>query len=231
MAGKTAKEKSDVVAKEDTPRMKITGDLPHLETNIDRLYEMVKKNKSMSFLEAAGEFNVDKEQIASWSKILEDHKLAKVHYPIFGSPIILSMDSTRNKKSRKASEEGGEKPGKKAPKIIIALIGGLMVFFGYVMFINNPFTITFRSSLASGIGRITEAFRFLPYPFSIIIPLAIVIAILVAIIFLRRRLNSRKEGTGIHKERKEKEDKKQKPKASRDEVEDKLEKIKKELGS
>jgi hypothetical protein len=220
----TGEEKPEAIAKEDTPRMKIDGDLPHLETNIDRLYVMVKKNERMSFLQAASEFNVSKEQITSWAKILEDHKLARVHYPIFGSPVIFSMDAVRDRKSRKASSEEEEKHGKKAPKIIIAFIGGFMVFFGYVMLVSNPFTITFRSNVVSGIGRMAEAFAFLPYPLSIIIPLAIIIAILLAAIFMRRRRKSRKENVNKDKS-------KQEPKAGKDEVKEKLERIKKELES
>jgi hypothetical protein len=225
MARKTAgKERPEEVAKEDSPRMKIAGDLPLLETNIDELYELVKKAKSITFLEAAKDFDVDREQIAVWAKILEDHKLAKVHYPIFGSPVIFSMDSIVSKKSGKASkEEEKEKPGKKAPKIVIALLGGLMVFFGYVMFVSNPFTITLRSNLASVMGRFTAGLR---YPFNIIIPVAIIIAVIWAIASLKRR---HKPGKGGQKEKQEK--RKKKPNASKDEAEDRLERIKKELGS
>ena len=109
MARKTAdKEKPVEVAKEDAPRMKVSGDLPRLETNIDELYDKVRKAKNLTFLEAAEHFDVEKAQIAMWAKILEDHKLVRVHYPIFGSPVIFSMDSAISKNGKISKEgEGG----------------------------------------------------------------------------------------------------------------------------
>jgi len=183
---------------------------------------------------------VDKEQIASWARILEEQKLAKVHYPVFGSPVILIGEE---KPKKRGEEESGEEAktghGGKRPLIIIALIAGLMVFFGYVMVAANPFTINIRTQVTAAGQRLALLFWFLPYPLSIITPMAIIIAVLLLVWVLRRRSRSpklwvpKKEEAKPAKEEKKrgKEKKKEPAKKSRGNIEDKLNKIKEELGS
>ncbi|MCX6814214.1 MAG: hypothetical protein NTY20_00970, partial [Candidatus Aenigmarchaeota archaeon] len=192
------------------------GKIPYLETSIDKFYHLVKERKRINFYDAAKEYGVNRDQIASWARILEDHKLAKVHYPVFGSPVVL----IETEKPKKEEEREEEKPKKKAPKIIIALIGGLMVFFGYVMLVSNPFTITMRSQLASIIGRLTGLFAIFPYPLNIITPVIIIIALLWLVAGLRHKRKSTKDNPS-------KEGTKKRPK----DIEGKIGKIKEELGS
>jgi len=194
---------------------KVDGKIPYLETNIDKFYNLVKERQRINFYDAAREFRVDKEQIASWARILEDHKLAKVHYPVFGSPVIL----IEIQKPKKAQEEGEkvEEKSTKTPKIIIALIGGLLLFSGYVMLVSNPFTITLRSQLTALSQMFMLLFAFLPYPLNIIIPVLVIIIVLWLILGMRHR-HKTKEGKS--------------PKDKRSsEIEGKIGKIKKELGS
>jgi len=206
------------------------GKIPYLETDIDKFYHLVKERKRINFYEAAAEHGVTKEQIASWAKILEDHKLAKVHYPVFGSPVIL----IETEKPKEGKEEGSRekeveegKPSKMPPKIIIMVIGGLMVFFGYVMLVSNPFTINMRSQLTIMLERFKALFAFLPYPLNIITPVLIIIAALWLILGLRHKIKSGKD-------RPRKDEKKKPPKEKKGrmkDMEDKLSKIKEELGS
>jgi hypothetical protein len=213
----------------DVEWKQVDGKIPYLETNIDKFYHLVKQRKGINFYDAAAEHGVAKEQIASWARILEDHKLARVHYPVFGSPVIFPLEEKDEKKTGEG-EEKERKHGKGAPKIAVALVGGLMVFSGYVMLVTNPFTITVRSQLTITISRFGALFGFLPYPLSIITPVIIIIAALWLVL---GRLRHRSGGKAEPK--KDKPKKEEKPrKESKDRpknIEDKISKIKEELGS
>ncbi|HJW96591.1 MAG TPA: hypothetical protein VJ485_00335 [archaeon] len=201
------------------------GKIPYLETNIDKLYGIINKRKQISFLDAAAEFGVEKERIALWAKILEEHKLARVHYPIFGSPVIFPSEAEKEKifeedRPRKTPA------GKKTPKIIIALVGGLMVFLGYIAVVNNSSTMIIRSQLAGTLSQITGLFRFLPYPMNVIAPFGIIIVVVWAVASFRHmRAKAPGKEKPSEKGRKSKRDKKP------SDMEERLGKIKKELGS
>ncbi len=215
---KSSKSEKEIFSGRSVERKKADGNIPYLETSIDKFYNLVKERQMINFYDAAREFRVDKEQIVSWARILEDHKLAKVHYPVFGSPVIL-IERERPKKEGEDGEKGTEeKPSKRTPKIIIALIGGLLIFFGYVMLVSNPFTITTRSQLTIMIERFKMLFAFLPYPLNIITPVLIIITALWLVLGLRYR-HKTKEAKKYPKDKRSKE------------IEGKIGKIKKELGS
>jgi len=202
--------------------------IPHLETSIDKLYHLVKQKKNINFYDAASEYGVDKEQIAAWAHILEEHKLARVHYPVFGSPEIFSIEEQKKTKGMQEEEktENGKKPGRGFPKIMIAFVGGLMVFSGYVMLVSNPFTITMRSQVTVAMGRLTVLFAFLPYPLNIITPAIIVIAAAGLVLVLRRRSKTHKARSQKEETEKSPKEKGRRPK----DLEGKINKIKEELG-
>jgi hypothetical protein len=54
------------------------------DTDIDLLYEMLKKNKRISLSKLAELFKVDKKVVEEWGKILEENGYAEVDYPRFG---------------------------------------------------------------------------------------------------------------------------------------------------
>ncbi len=54
------------------------------DTDIDILYEMLKKNKRISLSKLAELFKVDKKVVEEWGKILEENGYAEVDYPRFG---------------------------------------------------------------------------------------------------------------------------------------------------
>jgi transposase len=61
----------------------------YVETNIDRLYELVKKDGMVKIDYAAKKFKVSEEQIEEWGNILEEHGLVIIHYPPFGGPVLI----------------------------------------------------------------------------------------------------------------------------------------------
>ena len=70
--------------------MKRTIALKHgrYETDIDSLYLIIEKFKSVKFSEIAEVFKIDKTKAEQWAKILESHELVIIHYPAFGEPEV-----------------------------------------------------------------------------------------------------------------------------------------------
>lgn len=75
-------------------------DEPKLETDIDKLFAMVKEKESMKFAAAAKEFKVTPERIEEWGKILEEYKLVKLHYPPIGDPAIKIFKEKKHAKKK-----------------------------------------------------------------------------------------------------------------------------------
>jgi CBS domain-containing protein len=57
-----------------------------METDIDRILAVIKEKKRVKFSELEKMFEVSKETIEEWAKILEDHGLAEIFYPAIGEP-------------------------------------------------------------------------------------------------------------------------------------------------
>lgn len=71
---------------------------PLLETNIDKLLQLVKDEGKISFSKAAKNFDVPESKIEEWGKILEGYKLVRLHYPPIGNPIIIIFKEKHAKK-------------------------------------------------------------------------------------------------------------------------------------
>jgi hypothetical protein len=67
------------------------------DTDIDILYEMLKKNKKMPLSRLAELFKVDKKVVEEWGKILEENGYAIVDYPRFGEIEIILKDEQTQK--------------------------------------------------------------------------------------------------------------------------------------
>lgn len=74
-------------------------DVQLLETNIDKLYSLVRREGQLKVREIAKRFGVDASLVEEWGHILEEHGLAELHYPAFGELII------RVKKEEKKTDE------------------------------------------------------------------------------------------------------------------------------
>jgi flagellar biogenesis protein FliO len=98
----------------------------YLETDIDELYEMVKKKGLLKVKSAAKKFRVKREQIEEWGRILEEHDLAILHYPPFGDPVIIL---------KKFKPKAKIKHGKFKIKHKKALFVNLIIILAFVIFI------------------------------------------------------------------------------------------------
>lgn len=87
-------------AVKDTIAEGYQGNQQLLRTQIDRLLDTLSKEKEMRLEDAASMFNVSTEIIERWGKVLEEHRLAELHYPAFGKPAI-RVPGFRKPRSRK----------------------------------------------------------------------------------------------------------------------------------
>ena len=76
------------------------------ETNIDILYNFLKKEKGLSIGAVARIFNVKKEIALEWGKILEENDLATIEYPAFADPEIkMKEEEEEQPKTKKGKKE------------------------------------------------------------------------------------------------------------------------------
>jgi len=59
------------------------------ETQLDVLYELLDKNKTLKLSYIMQTFNISKEEAVEWCNILVEHELAELKYPAFGDPILI----------------------------------------------------------------------------------------------------------------------------------------------
>ncbi|MEM7825359.1 MAG: CBS domain-containing protein [Candidatus Aenigmatarchaeota archaeon] len=76
-----------IVTTEKAEVSSVTEKIPTMmETDIDRILAVIKEKKRVKFSELEKMFEVGKETIEEWAKVLEDHGLAEIFYPAIGEP-------------------------------------------------------------------------------------------------------------------------------------------------
>lgn len=58
-------------------------------TDIDRFYEMIRQNKKIHLRKITIALDMPKKIAEEWSKILQEHGLIKIAYPVFGGPELI----------------------------------------------------------------------------------------------------------------------------------------------
>jgi uncharacterized membrane protein len=72
-------------------------------TDLDVLYEMLKKRKEIDLEDVERVFKVSSEVALGWAKVLENGELAEIDYPRFGKPVLrLLEEENAEDKSKKA---------------------------------------------------------------------------------------------------------------------------------
>ncbi|MEE9323906.1 MAG: hypothetical protein V3U72_05185 [Candidatus Aenigmarchaeota archaeon] len=103
-----------------------------IETDIDKLYELIKDRGILKVKVASRKFRIDAEQVEEWGRILEQHKLIKLHYPPIGDPVLIlkkfksDMEEIKKLKQRKML-----RPDKRVFLINIAILLGFIVFVSF----------------------------------------------------------------------------------------------------
>ena len=79
-------------------KKKIEVNKEHISTDIDTLYNLLKEKKKLRFSAIMKAFNVDKDIVTEWAKILEAGNLAIINYPKFSEPEIILEEGEKNEK-------------------------------------------------------------------------------------------------------------------------------------
>ena len=85
-------------------KMDLQTEEPKLETSIDTLLSVVKEEGSVKIKDLAKRFKVEPEKIEEWGRILEQYKLARMHYPPIGEPSITMMKKVNYAKKDRNQE-------------------------------------------------------------------------------------------------------------------------------
>ncbi|NIO21455.1 MAG: hypothetical protein GTN76_12120 [Candidatus Aenigmarchaeota archaeon] len=162
----------------------------YLETDIDELYEMVKKNGLVKIEAAAKKFNVKREQIEEWGRILEEHHLAILHYPPFGDPVLILK---KFKPKAEVKKKGVKIKNRKALFINILII---MVFVFIVLWYTGRLSVPSLPDLSSISG--TNILDLLTQNQIYLVLALIIIIVLLLIVTLMKGMKKRGKGKGKH---------------------------------
>jgi len=174
-----------------------------IETGADKLLHLVDSNKKISIQKIANELKLDYVLIEEWAKILEEHKLIELHYPLFGKPALMVVgyreERKKNKKEKKTETEKERKSAKaikisdvkkkssKKGGIAILIIGLLIIFFAALLTDRLPVRIPVLDNFADNIKTFIENITTLAtsselyFELSVIIIIVIVVVVLVAL--------------------------------------------------
>jgi len=169
----------------------IKEDETYLETEIDELYELVKKNGLVKVKSAAEKFKVKRERIEEWGRILEEHDLATLHYPPFGDPVIILKKFKPKAKRRKVKIKN-----KKALFVNLVIILVFMLFiFWYTGLLNLE--VPDMSNVLTGVLG-TDVLGFFAQN-QIYLFLALIIIIALVLVVTGERRGSKKKAKGRKK--------------------------------
>ncbi len=108
-----------------------------LETDADKLFELVKKEKNIKSIDAAKKLNIGVEEAISLGEILEEDELIELHYPPIGEPFFIYNDPATKKQKKEEEEKKKTKPKSGQLKLLGIVLSSvfLMLSIGYK---NNP---------------------------------------------------------------------------------------------
>lgn len=224
------------------PIYKITGKTPSIETEIDRLYRLVRERGKIKLSEAAKKIGVSENTVREWGEILEEHKLIEMHYPIAGKPSlgIKKPKLPRGKRVKEKKEKKPRIPRRKrfTKKVIliyieIIVLGELLIYIflvnrylsmnftptirfhfeGFISYIQNLLNIL----LAGNFPALITALLYQPMYLGFLIIIIVIIILIIALIIKSRKpklyVSEKKEEKPEKKEKlKEEKPKKEKPK-------------------
>ncbi len=108
-----------------------------LETDADKLFNLVKKEKKIRAVEAAKKLDMDTEKAISLAEILEEDELIELHYPPIGEPLFIFKDETTKKIEKEKKEEKKHKP-KSGQIKLLGVVVAIIFLFITISYKNNP---------------------------------------------------------------------------------------------
>lgn len=243
---KAEKEKPSTPSTEDTPGIEVTeipgqvslerspfklkGKIRYLSTGIDNLHNFVLDKKVVPLRDAAKHFGVDRKTAEDWGRILEDHHMIEMHYPVAGEPTLRVVGYGKRKKEKKPSKEKKpekkvavkevKKKGRRLTKKRLMIMAELIVLFEVLIyiFLVNPhlrdnFVPTLNYQLANLPANLTNLLNStgLPITPTMLAGIILLVVVLIVIVVVMRKKKGGKHKHGKVKNPKKKEKKPERP--------------------
>lgn len=106
-----------------------------VKTNIDKLYEIVKREKKIEIEDAAKKLRVNIDRIEELAKILEESKLIEIHHPVFKKAFLCIPGFKERRMVKKIKKR--KKKNIKKQQININLSILLIFFFFLLLYTKN----------------------------------------------------------------------------------------------
>lgn len=175
---------------------KLRGKISYLSTDIDGLYNYILEKKRVRLTAAARKFNASKETVEDWGKILEDHHMIEMHYPVAGEP-VLGIPTPKAEKGKKVKIKEFKPKKPKKPKLrmftkkrllVMAEIVVLGEFLIYIFLVNQHLREAFLPTLNYQLTNLPAHLMNLPNYLSgrglLINPLYFVIGIIIVVFWV-----------------------------------------------
>lgn len=149
--GKTEAARKAQKAEKESERPKKTDKIKdHVETDVDRLYELIRDKGLLKVKDAAKLLKIENDQVEEWGRILEEHGLVRLRYPPVGEPVlILKRFTTDTENIKKLKGRGKLKPARKVFIInLVILVSFLSVVALYTVRIPTIRLTYFQAYLA-----------------------------------------------------------------------------------
>lgn len=75
-----------------------------IETSVDKLVILARQKRGITVSEAAKLLGTSEQQVEEWTRILEEHKMLKLEFPVVGPPKIVPVAVSQAKFSKKLEE-------------------------------------------------------------------------------------------------------------------------------
>jgi len=168
----------------------------HLQTNIDKLYALVRDNGAITLGAATSKLGASKERVKDWADILENHRMIDIDYPFIGDPIFKTKKGKVKKKEPLVKEKHA-RPMPSLPKLpIIPII--LIAGFAALLYLTSM-RYTVLDAIITTINQnpqVLDAINSMPYGTVImqnmIHVVFLIYTLLVILIFLIIRLVTRR---------------------------------------
>lgn len=108
-----------------------------LETDADKLFNLVKKEKKIRSVEAAKKLDISTEKIISLAEILEEDNLIELHYPPIGEPLFIYKDAATKKIEKEKKEEKKHKPRSGQLKLLGIVLSAVFLLVS-MSYKSNP---------------------------------------------------------------------------------------------
>ena len=196
---------------------KLKGEIKYLLTDIDALHSYVLEKKTVSLADAAKRFKASKKNVEDWGRILEDHRMIEMHYPVAGEPTLMvpGLNKAKNRKDKSSKKKKEKKHGKPRFTKKRILITGEIIVLGEILiyiFLVNPHlrmnfipTLNYQlTNLPANIMNLPNYLSGINFPINPAYILAGVLIVALWIILILIRKRKKKSFTKDWKKRHEK---------------------------